>query len=618
MRAADAPPPGFYAPDPYAATWLWIGVGALVARRRLVRLGVVVDAREEGRRPATHHLGPALAAARRLHPADRPRARPGRGGRDQPAPGAPAAQRPRAPLRPGGVGHPRPDDDAHRAQRDGVAADPGLGGRRHRSTPASSARARRRPSWGRAPSPSRWWRDGAERPRPQVAGRASASGRSSPSCSRMPCYRLHVAPAGTCVGGGRQLERADRAAGVPPGAAPAPDPDGRARVQRRAPRRGGARGRGPTARHHDRQAPDPQPRHHAVPRHLRLDGRLRRDPRVDVQDARLELRGRAHRARHLQLVGRHGLPAHRRLRLHQRRARLRGARADGRPGVRLLLRRHLQRSRHLAHRRRPRHVRLQLRQGRPPARPLGRLRHRQPPRRAADHRRRRGRRAGQGQGRPRLRAQPRGGRGRPGGGGDARHRHRHRRTLLRDERPGGDQGHRRRGPGPGGDAHRRRLPRRSTPTTRRCRSRSPGSGSSASSGRAGGGRRDPPARRPVAGAARPRRRGARRRLVEPVVALGAGGVAGDALATHGVRSCSSGSPRCVRPSRANRSTPRPPTSTSTSSSTRRAASSPRTTATGRPRIDGVAADISRHRARPCRAPATPSSRSTRRLGCGYR
>ena len=30
MRAADAPPPGFYAPDPYAATWLWVGIGALV------------------------------------------------------------------------------------------------------------------------------------------------------------------------------------------------------------------------------------------------------------------------------------------------------------------------------------------------------------------------------------------------------------------------------------------------------------------------------------------------------------------------------------------------------------------------------------------------------------
>lgn len=24
---ADAPPPGFYAPDPYAARWLWIGIG---------------------------------------------------------------------------------------------------------------------------------------------------------------------------------------------------------------------------------------------------------------------------------------------------------------------------------------------------------------------------------------------------------------------------------------------------------------------------------------------------------------------------------------------------------------------------------------------------------------
>lgn len=29
MRAADSPPPGFYAPDPYAARWLWIGVAVL-------------------------------------------------------------------------------------------------------------------------------------------------------------------------------------------------------------------------------------------------------------------------------------------------------------------------------------------------------------------------------------------------------------------------------------------------------------------------------------------------------------------------------------------------------------------------------------------------------------
>jgi hypothetical protein len=29
VPAADAPPPGFYAPDPYAAHWLWIGVGVL-------------------------------------------------------------------------------------------------------------------------------------------------------------------------------------------------------------------------------------------------------------------------------------------------------------------------------------------------------------------------------------------------------------------------------------------------------------------------------------------------------------------------------------------------------------------------------------------------------------
>jgi hypothetical protein len=30
VPAADAPPPGFYAPDPYASKWLWIGIGALV------------------------------------------------------------------------------------------------------------------------------------------------------------------------------------------------------------------------------------------------------------------------------------------------------------------------------------------------------------------------------------------------------------------------------------------------------------------------------------------------------------------------------------------------------------------------------------------------------------
>ena len=29
MRAADAPPPGFYAPDPYAGRWLWVGVGVV-------------------------------------------------------------------------------------------------------------------------------------------------------------------------------------------------------------------------------------------------------------------------------------------------------------------------------------------------------------------------------------------------------------------------------------------------------------------------------------------------------------------------------------------------------------------------------------------------------------
>jgi hypothetical protein len=29
VHAADAPPPGFYAPDPYADRWLWIGLGLL-------------------------------------------------------------------------------------------------------------------------------------------------------------------------------------------------------------------------------------------------------------------------------------------------------------------------------------------------------------------------------------------------------------------------------------------------------------------------------------------------------------------------------------------------------------------------------------------------------------
>ena len=31
MRAVDRPPPGFYAPDPYAVTWLWVGIAGFVA-----------------------------------------------------------------------------------------------------------------------------------------------------------------------------------------------------------------------------------------------------------------------------------------------------------------------------------------------------------------------------------------------------------------------------------------------------------------------------------------------------------------------------------------------------------------------------------------------------------
>lgn len=31
MRPGDAPPPGFYPPDPYSSQWLWIGLAVLVA-----------------------------------------------------------------------------------------------------------------------------------------------------------------------------------------------------------------------------------------------------------------------------------------------------------------------------------------------------------------------------------------------------------------------------------------------------------------------------------------------------------------------------------------------------------------------------------------------------------
>ena len=85
--------------------------------------------------------------------------------------------------------------------------------------------------------------------------------------------------------------------------------------------------------------------------------------------------------------------------------------------------------------------------------------------------------------------------------------------------------------------------------------------------------------------------GARGRLVEPLVALRAGGVASThwrltaAVVLLGLR-------RSARPCPGSRSTPRPPTSTSTSSSTRRAASSRRTTGTSGPRVEGVASDIS--------------------------
>ena len=187
VRAADAPPPGFYAPDPYAAHVALDRRRRARARRRLVRLGVVVDAGEEGRRAAAPGTSDRLTRLRADYTRqidlvlDRAAA-----GEITPAPGPPAAERARAPLRPGGVGHPRPDDDADRAQRVGIAPHARCPRSSARSTRVSSARARRRPSSGRAPSPSRWWRDGAERPRPQVAGGRSASGRSSPSCSRMP------------------------------------------------------------------------------------------------------------------------------------------------------------------------------------------------------------------------------------------------------------------------------------------------------------------------------------------------------------------------------------------------------------------------------------------------
>ncbi len=70
---------------------------------------------------------------------------------------------------------------------------------------------------------------------------------------------------------------------------------------------------------------------------------------------------------------------------------LAGRALAGRGRPRVVLRRHLQRPRHLSHRRRPRHLCLQLRPRRHATSPIGRLRHRQPSRRPAPHRARRGR-----------------------------------------------------------------------------------------------------------------------------------------------------------------------------------------------------------------------------------
>lgn len=114
MRAADAPPPGFYAPDPYAAKWLWIGIGALALvaawyawvwwstreKKVVVPPRITSDRLTRLRADYTRQIDLVLdrAAAgeisqRRAHQ---------------------QAQRARAPLRPGGVGDPRADDDAHR------------------------------------------------------------------------------------------------------------------------------------------------------------------------------------------------------------------------------------------------------------------------------------------------------------------------------------------------------------------------------------------------------------------------------------------------------------------------------------------------------------------------
>ncbi len=348
---------------------------------------------------------------------------------------------------------------------------------------------------------------------------------------------------------GRQLARAHRPAGVPPRAAPPPDPDGRARGERRAPRRGGAGRRCPPARHDDRQAADPQPRHHALPRHLRLDGGLRRRAGADLHDAR-------HAASRASASASSSSTPRRRPSSPSPTTTTSSTTSSTRRGARSRATRRSTRS--SPARSTVGAPRSSVTASPPASRAstrstlqraaLGRLRDGQPPRRPAHHR-------------PSTRrvelAKAKGvrvyGLNPEEDGADQEAIamrqvvERHGRSVLRDERPS------RPSRASSGRSRRRRRrsstrrPARSTPTTRPCRSPSPGSASSASSARAGGGRRDLSCRsRPwpvllvlvVAALVG--------RVVEPRVALRAGRVARHALAPHPGWWCSSASP-ALRP-----------------------------------------------------------------------
>ena len=370
VPAADAPPPGFYAPDPYAAPVAVDRRRRPRARGRLVRLGVVVDAGEEGRRAAPRHPGPADAGC---GPTTRARST------------SCSTARPR-----GEISQRRAHQQLSVLVRHFVQEVSGIhaptmtltelnatGSRltpvsrsSARSTRVSSARARPRPSPAPARSPSRWWRDGADRPRPQVARASSASGRcSSRRCSTYAVYRLMSRRQARASAAVANSTRAHRAAGVPPGAAPAPDPDGGAR--RRAPcssagRRSSARPARSTRRSTSRRpaaatsccaSTSPARWRPTTRRSCRPSRRSSRASRASASVSSSSTRSAAT-----------VFPLTDDYDFINGELDSAGRALSGRPGVRLVLRRHLQRAGHLAHRRRARDVRLELRQGRPPAR----------------------------------------------------------------------------------------------------------------------------------------------------------------------------------------------------------------------------------------------------------